>query len=84
MDGVNLNGWNFVPTAALLLSNPPAPRALPLARSDFWRADGTLARFQKRHNLDITATLIALHGVGVGGYDRVRRRDVYHCEAARL
>jgi hypothetical protein len=48
------------------------------------RGDSTLARFHKRHNLDITASLIALHGVGVGGYDRVRRRDVYHCEAARL
>ena len=47
-------------------------------------SDGTLARFQKRHNLDITASLIALHGLGVGGHDRVRRRDVYHCEAARL
>jgi hypothetical protein len=40
--------------------------------------------FQNRHNLDITASLIALHGVGVGGNDRVRRRDLYHCEAAGL
>jgi hypothetical protein len=47
-------------------------------------SDSTLTRFHKRHNLDITASLIALHCVGVGGYDRVRRRDVYRCEAARL
>ena len=46
--------------------------------------DCMLGRFQNRHNLDITASLIALHGVGVGGHDRVRRRDVYHCEATRL
>ena len=47
---------------------------------------GSEPRFHKRHNLDITASLIALHGVGVGvgGYDSVCRRDVYHCEAARL
>jgi hypothetical protein len=45
---------------------------------------GSEPRFHKRHNLDITASLIALHGVGVGGYDRVCPRDVYHCEAARL
>jgi hypothetical protein len=30
------------------------------------------------------SALMALHDVGVGGHDRVRRRNVYHCEAARL
>ena len=45
------------------------------------RADRTLAPFQKRRH---HSALFALHGVGVGGYDRVCRRDVYHCEAAGL
>lgn len=48
------------------------------------RARRPLARFQKRHNLDITARYFGLHGMGVGGHDRVRRRDVHHCENARL
>jgi len=41
------------------------------------RADRTLAPFQKRRH---HSALFALHGVGVGGHDRVRHRNVHHDE----